>query len=166
MTFCVENETEQNLPFDIEQAAKDVILEALNFENCPYEAQVNVLLTDMEGIHAFNKQFRDIDSPTDVLSFPNICYEKPADFSKVEESFADYFEPESGELMLGDIILCVDKIYAQAKEYEHSVMREFSFLIAHSMLHLFGYDHILSEEAETMGEKQNMILKNLGIERN
>ena len=165
MTFCVESETKQTLPFDVEDVAGKVIREALAFEKCPYEAEVSVLLTDSEKIHVMNKEFRGIDRPTDVLSFPNVDYEIPADFSEVEEHAEDYFNLESGELCLGDIVINVDRVYEQAHTYGHSPLREYAFLIAHSMLHLLGYDHMESSEAAVMEEKQEEILKMLGITR-
>ena len=105
MTFCVESETELELPFDVEEIAVLVMEEALAYEKCPYEAVVNVLLTDNNGIQTINRNYREIDNPTDVLSFPNVDYERPADFSGVEERVEDYFDPESGELLLGDIVI-------------------------------------------------------------
>lgn len=165
MTFCIESETKQALPFDAEDVAKRVIMEALAFEKCPYEAQVAVLLTDSEKIHAMNNEFRGIDRTTDVLSFPNVDYEAPADFSGIENMAEDYFDPENGELCLGDIVINVDKVYEQALEYGHSPLREYAFLIAHSMLHLLGYDHMERGEAVIMEEKQEEILIRLGITR-
>ena len=81
MTFYVENETDKELPFDVRSVAEEVINEALDSEACPYEVSLELLLTDNEGIHAINREFRDIDRETDVLSFPNVDYESPADFS-------------------------------------------------------------------------------------
>jgi probable rRNA maturation factor len=166
MTFCVENETDKELPFDIKEVAGKVINEALDYENCPYEVTVDVLITDNEGIHEMNREHRGIDRPTDVLSFPNVDYESPADFSNIEDREEDYFDPESGELCLGDIVISVDKVFEQAKEYGHSPMREYAFLIAHSMLHLLGYDHMEPSEAAVMEAKQEEILTRLGITRN
>ena len=166
MTFCVENESGMELPFDEEEIAGKVIEEALEYENCPYEVIVDVLLCDNDGIHAMNKEHRGIDRPTDVLSFPNVDYETPADFSGIEDSIEDYFDPESGELCLGDIVISVDKVLEQAKEYGHSLKREYAFLIAHSMLHLLGYDHMEPDEAAVMEHKQEEILNRLGITRN
>ncbi len=165
MTFCVENETNQELPFDVEDILNKVIERALDQEECPYEVNVAVLLTDNEGIHAMNKEYRDIDRPTDVLSFPNVDYEVPADFSGIEDYVEDYFDPESGELCLGDIVISIDKVYEQAKEYGHAPLREFAFLVAHSMLHLLGYDHMEPDEAKVMETKQEEILTSLGITR-
>ena len=166
MTFCVENESGKELPFDVEEIAGRVIEEALEYGNCPYEVIVDVLLCDNEGIHVMNREHRGIDRPTDVLSFPNVDYETPADFSGIEDSIEDYFDPESGELCLGDIVISVDKVLEQAKEYGHSPKREYAFLIAHSMLHLLGYDHMEPDEAAVMEHKQEEILNRLGITRN
>ena len=137
----------------------------LDAEGCPYEATINVLLTDNEGIHGFNKEYRGIDRETDVLSFPNLDFESPADFDIDESREADYFDPDSGELILGDIIISVDKVQEQAESFGHSTKREFAFLVAHSMLHLCGYDHMEAEEAKVMEGKQEKILTDLGITR-
>lgn len=167
MTFYFENETEQERPFDFdcEDTIRQVAGQVLETEGCPYEVQVNVLLTDNEGIHEFNRECRNIDRPTDVLSFPNVSYENPSDFSGVEDDAADCFDPDSGELILGDIILSLDRIREQAKEYGHSERREFAFLVAHSMLHLCGYDHETPEEAAVMEQKQKEALEALHITR-
>ncbi len=166
MTFYVENETEKELPFSIDEIVEKVMGEVLDSEGCPYEAQVNVLLTDDQGIRQYNREHRQIDAPTDVLSFPNLDFETPADFSMLEEHMADYFDPESDELLLGDIIVSVDKVYEQAECYGHCLEREFAFLIAHSMLHLCGYDHMEADEAVVMEDKQEAVLQKLGITRN
>ena len=122
-------------------------------------------LTDNEGIHAINKEYRQIDRPTDVLSFPMLSYETPGDFSFLSDENEDDFNPDTGEVMLGDIIISVDKVKEQAVEYGHSEKREFAFLITHSMLHLFGYDHMEADEDAVMEEHQRKILDALGITR-
>ena len=165
MTSYVEIETEVSFTFDIEKTAATVMEAVLIQEGCPYEAQINLLLTDNEGIRSYNSRFREIDRETDVLSFPNVDYEVPADFEGLEDMEASYFDPESGELVLGDIIISVDKIKEQAVSYGHSEKREFAFLIAHSMLHLCGYDHMEEEEAKVMEAKQEEVLNGLGITR-
>lgn len=165
MTFYVENETNQEFPFDTQELIRAVAEKVLDTENCPYEAQVNVLITDNEGIRMFNKEYRQIDKETDVLSFPNLDYETPGLFEIDEEREADYFDPDSGELILGDIILSGDRILEQAKEYGHSIKREFAFLVAHSMLHLCGYDHMEEAQAKVMEAKQAAVLEALGITR-
>ena len=92
-------------------------------------------------------------------------YETPSDFSRAEEEFCDCFNPETGELMLGDIILSVDKIEEQANAYGHSKERELAFLVAHSMLHLCGYDHMEDGERLVMEQKQEEILQRKGYKR-
>ena len=159
-----EEEGGIRLPFDSEPVARTVIEEALEYEGCPFEAEVNLLLTTDEEIHAMNREFRQIDAPTDVLSFPMLEYQVPGDFSGLEEA-EDAFNPESGELLLGDIVISKDKVLRQAEEYGHSPKREFAFLIAHSMLHLFGYDHMEEDERLVMEQKQREILEQLGILR-
>lgn len=165
MTSYIENETGMELPFDTEEVVRKVMEAVLDSENCPYEATINLLITDNEGIRAFNREHRGIDKPTDVLSFPGIAYEEPAVFTHVEASEADYFDPDSGELLLGDIILSIDKVREQAESYGHSQLREFAFLVAHSMLHLCGYDHMEDEEAAVMEAKQRNVLDTLNITR-
>ena len=112
-----------------------------------------------------NLEYRQIDSATDVLSFPMQEFDHPADFSAFREGDYSVFDPSSGELMLGDIIISVEKCKEQAAEYGHSVLREYSFLIVHSMLHLFGYDHMEDDEREVMEQKQREILDSAGIYR-
>lgn len=165
MNLFIENESGKELPFDIEKIACQVCEEALKVEDCPYEVQINVLLTDNDGIHEMNLQTRGIDRPTDVLSFPNVDYEQESVFEFEEDREADYFDPDTGELILGDICISVDKVFEQAESYGHSVLREYAFLIAHSMLHLCGYDHMTEEEAKRMEAKQELILQNLNITR-
>ncbi len=165
MTLNIEYETEIKLEIEYETIISKVVEMAMDTEDCPYEAEINVILTDNEEIKNINKSYREVDAPTDVLSFPMVDYETPADFSHLEDSSEDYFNPETGELLLGDIIVSVEKVTAQAQEYGHSKERELGFLIAHSMLHLFGYDHMEEEERRIMEEKQRMILDKLGITR-
>ena len=165
MTSYVENETETNFDFDMKMILDRVMEEVLTQEKCPYEAQVNLLLTNDEGIREYNRQYRNIDRATDVLSFPNLSFSLEADFTVAEEQEADCFDPDSGELILGDIIVSADKVKEQAEKYGHSEKREFAFLVAHSLLHLCGYDHMTEEEAKIMEEKQETYLTELGITR-
>lgn len=165
MSFFIEKEVECNFNFDYEKVAETVVSASLERESFPYEAEVNLTLTDNEGIHAINKEYRQIDRPTDVLSFPMLSYETPGDFSFLSDENEDDFNPDTGEVMLGDIIISVDKVKEQAIEYGHSEKREFAFLITHSMLHLFGYDHMEADEAAVMEEHQRKILDALGITR-
>lgn len=165
MSFYLEEECQVSLSFDYEELAKKVIDYCLEREGFPYEAEVNLTLTDNEGIHAINREYREIDRPTDVLSFPMLSYETAGDFSFLEEENDDDFNPDTGEAMLGDIIISLDKVKEQAESFGHSEMREYAFLITHSMLHLFGYDHMEPAEAAVMEKKQKVILEELGILR-
>lgn len=165
MTFHVENETDREFPFSERETAELVCRAVLEAENCPYEAQVSVVLTDSGTIRELNRVYRGKDRETDVLSFPNLDFPEEGIFEISEDREADYFDPETGELILGDIILSVDRIYEQAESYGHSVRREFAFLVAHSMLHLCGYDHMEESERARMEEKQDQILDGLGITR-
>lgn len=168
MSVVIEKETDFTVDFDIERLVQRVIDKCLEYENCPYEASVSVTFTDNEGIRLLNSQYRNIDSATDVLSFPMIEYEKAGDFSILEKNsvqICDNFEPDTGELMLGDIVISVERAKEQAEEYGHSVEREIGFLVAHSMFHLFGYDHIDEAEREDMEKRQREVLDSLGIAR-
>lgn len=164
MTITIEEEVEVKLDFDYKKVIEDVINEAMDYKKCPYEAELSVVLTDNDSIHSINKEFRNIDNPTDVLSFPMVDYETPAEFDFLEEC-DDCFNPETGELMLGDIVISIDKVIEQAEKYNHSERRELAFLTAHSMLHLFGYDHMTPDEAKVMEAEQEQILNNISITR-
>lgn len=165
MTFYVENETEEVFPFDVEETVRLVCEAVLEAEDCPYEVELNVVLTDNRGIRELNRESRGIDRETDVLSFPNVDFEREGSFEIAEDREADYFDPDTGELLLGDIMISVDKVKEQAESYGHSLRREFAFLVAHSMLHLCGYDHMEEDEARVMEKKQEELLAGLGITR-
>ena len=152
MTIYLEEESEIRLPVDCRKVAEQVVEETLDYEEFPYEAQVEIL------------EQRGIDRPTDVLSFPMIEYETAGEFDFLENQ-PECFHPESGEALLGDIVISKEKVISQAEEYGHSPLREYAFLIAHSMLHLLGYDHMEEQERLVMEKKQNEILERLGISR-
>lgn len=164
MTLLFEEEGDVTLELPCEELAKKVINAALDYVECPYEAEVNLLLTMDEEIKEMNQNFRRIDKSTDVLSFPMIDYDEAGNFEFLE-FVNDAFHPETGELVLGDIVISKEKVIAQAEEYGHSIEREYAFLIAHSMLHLFGYDHMEDEERRVMEAKQKEILEILKITR-
>lgn len=165
MQLYLENETKISFEFDTEAVAAAVIDAVLEAEKCPYDVEVNLLLTDNEGIREYNRQMREIDRATDVLSFPGLFFEEPSVFAIEPGEEADYTNPESGKIILGDIIISVDKVIEQALEYGHSRKREFAFLTAHSMYHLCGYDHMTEAEAKLMEAKQEAILTKLQITR-
>lgn len=164
MTIQFEEEGSLELALPCEELAEKVITAALDYLECPYEAEVNLLLTMNEEIRQMNQEFREIDRPTDVLSFPMIEYEEPGNFEFLEDAL-DCFHPETGELMLGDIVISKEKVLEQAEEFGHSKEREYAFLIAHSMLHLAGYDHMEEEERKVMEQKQREIMEKLQILR-
>lgn len=151
--------------FDYENVAKQVIEESLRSEKCPFDIYVCVTLVDNQIIQEMNNSTRNIDSPTDVLSFPNLEYDEPADFAIDEDTLEFCKDPDSGEVILGDIVINYERVLSQAVDYNHSAKREFAFLVAHSMMHLFGYDHMTEDEAKQMEEKQEQILINLDITR-
>ncbi|HIW84198.1 MAG TPA: rRNA maturation RNase YbeY [Candidatus Dorea gallistercoris] len=164
MTVYLEEEGGQMLPLDTWGLAEAAAEAALDELGCPYEAEVNLLLTMDEQIREMNREFRGIDRPTDVLSFPMIEYQKPGVFDFLEER-PDCFDPESGRLMLGDIVISKEKVLSQAEEYGHGVKREYAFLVVHSILHLSGYDHMEDGERRVMEELQEKILQKLKILR-
>ena len=164
MTLLFEEEGDLQLPLETKELADEVIEAALDYEGCPYEATVSLLLTMNNEIQEMNRNFREIDRATDVLSFPMIAYEEAGTFDFLEEDDSA-FDPESGELVLGDIVISKERVIAQSEEYGHSIRREYAFLIAHSMLHLMGYDHMEEEERAVMEQKQRDILEQLGITR-
>ena len=164
MTIQINYEAERKLDIDYEKLASEVAEHILETENCPYDVCVNLVITDNEEIKRVNTEFRSIGAPTDVLSFPMLEYETPGDFSHFE-SEEDCFDPETGELLLGDIVISKEKVIAQAEEYGHSVKLEYAFLIAHSVLHLSGYDHMEEEERIEMETLQREILNELNILR-
>lgn len=166
MTFYVENETDHEFDFDTKKLLKELTQEVIESENVPYsDVTVNLSFTYEEDIRETNKEFRGIDKVTDVLSFPALDLCAPADFTGIKAGDPSYFDPETGELILGDIMICVKRALEQAEEYGHSFKREVAFLITHSLLHLLGYDHEEDEERLVMEEKQKKILDSLGITR-
>ena len=131
---------------------------------CPYETCCDITVVDDAEMAQINKNTRGIDGSTDVLSFPAVEYDIPGNYL-----FADSddlaFEPDTGELLLGDIIINADKVVSQSEEFGHSKEREFAFLMTHSLLHLIGYDHMEDEEREEMEEMQRKILSECKIHR-
>ena len=166
MTVLLENETGADFGFPLLPQLESCIRHTAAYVKCPYDLQISVTVTDREGIHKLNREFRGVDRPTDVLSFPMMEYDEPADF----ESGAFYsglaFIPDTQELLLGDIVLCDEIVKEQAREYGHSIKRECCFLVVHSMLHLFGFDHMEDEERQVMEEHQRVIMNQLKVSRN
>ena len=165
MTFYVENETDEEFSFDTEGLIKLLTETVMKRFDIPYELSLNVTFTDDETIREINREFRNIDSSTDVLSFPALEFEKPGDFSGISEDDPECFDPDSGELIFGDIMISLEHAKKQAEEYGHSYKREVAFLLTHSLLHLSGFDHMEDEERKVMEALQEQILDEIGITR-
>ncbi len=166
MTFSVDSRFRLlDEGIDIEGLFEMTAMESLDYTGCPYECEIDLTITDDEGIRALNKEYRQTDSATDVLSFPMLEFERAGNFDGAEEEFADCFNPESGELMLGSIVINLSRARQQAGQYGHSLKREIAFLIVHSMLHLQGFDHMEDKDRIMMEKAQDDILDKLGIIR-
>ena len=143
------------LTYKMKMLIREAVETTLDFEDFQNHCEVSVTFTDNEGIHELNKKFREVDKPTDVLSFPLFDFEGGTDEPPVDEIMSN----------LGDIVISLEKAKEQAEEYGHSFEREVAFLCVHSMLHLLGYDHETSEEDEVeMRSKQTEIMRIMGLE--
>lgn len=165
MTVYLEIETTIDLQLPCQALLERCLEAVLEEEQCPYDAQIDVVITDNDSIHEINREFRGVDAPTDVLSFPMISYRAPSDFSGLEEQAEEYFNPDTGELMLGDMMISAEKVLEQSAAYGHSVEREFAFLTVHSLLHLCGYDHMEENDRILMEERQRAVMTRLQILR-
>lgn len=171
MTVFIENEV-NDFEFDYEKIIKQCVKGVLEYVAFPYNAQVNVLITDENTIKSINQEQRNIDKVTDVLSFPMIDFDFPLNFDVLEDEAIAY-DIDREEFVLGDIVLCEERIYSQAKDYGHNTIREMAFLVVHSMLHLLGYDHNHDNKVQNeltkmtleMEKLQEEILGKLGILR-
>lgn len=143
------------------------VAEVLKTEQIETPVEVSLTLTSPDEIQRLNREFRDIDRVTDVLSFPQYDYPEAGAAAEVlrEASESADANPETGEVFLGDIVICLDRAKEQSDEYGHSLERELGFLTAHSMLHLLGYDHMTEDEEKIMFGKQEEVLTNLGLPR-
>lgn len=157
--FVLENDQELvDITEEQTEELKRVCEAVMELEECNFDAEISLTFTDNEGIRVINREYRDIDRATDVLSFPMLEFDGG-------EADAEY-ETENGLVMLGDIVISAERALEQARSLNHSLRRELAFLTAHSMLHLLGYDHVDDEEGERiMIEKQNTVLDGLGITR-
>ena len=161
MNFIIDFTDEQNkidFTLEYEELCQKVIVESLRCEEFDNDFCVFVTLTDNENIRLINNEQRGIDKETDVLSFPVLEFED----GKMIAGVGDYYEDK---LILGDIVLSLEKAKQQSAEYGHSFEREMCYLICHSMLHLLGYDHETEEERELMRSKEEKTLEELGLTR-
>ena len=129
------------------------VIEAVTLEeNLGFDSYISVIITDKEEIRKINKEERNIDAPTDVLSFPYLEFDE--NYKLLYEPQKEDYDPEYNAVCLGDMVICYDKILEQSEEYGHTEERELSYLVAHSMYHLLGYDHITDELKKDMREKE------------
>ena len=150
MNLLLANDTKKDLDLDlIRERAEKTIEEVLRVENFTENAEVSLSIVDMETIHRLNKEYREVDRPTDVLSFP-----------MDEEGYDNEGNPV---FLLGDIVICLDVAENQAKDFGHSLEREMMYLICHSTLHLLGYDHIEEDDKLEMRSREKEVMKNLGV---
>ena len=153
-------DSEVEVPAGTEERLRQVIQAALAEEGMDLPCEINVLLTDDQGIHQINLDMRGVDRPTDVLSFPMF------DLTPGEHPGEEDADPETGLIPLGDMCLSLERARAQAEEFGHSVERELSYLTVHSVLHLLGYDHLDEGPMKAqMRAREEAILKTLGLER-
>ena len=155
MTVWIDNRTDWDLTPEYEKLMNEVSLKCLEYEGFDTNCEISVSFVTGEEIKAINSQFRHLDKETDVLSFPMLTFEE-GESTEVNEK---------GEIILGDIIISVERAKEQAIEYGHSLQREMAFLTAHSMFHLLGYDHMTEDEEKEMFTKQREVLEILGIRR-
>lgn len=150
MNLLIANNTNEELDLDlITEKAQKTIKEVLRVEKIEENVEVSLSIVDKDEIHILNRDYRDVDRPTDVLSFP-----------LDEEGFDQDGNPI---LLLGDIVICLDVAKEQAEDFGHSLEREIMYLICHSTLHLLGYDHIEEADKKEMRAKEKEIMKNLGV---
>lgn len=145
---------------DIKKLIKSCALASLKYMEFGTDCEISVVLIDNDGIRALNAMHRNIDKATDVLSFPMFEYDENGE---IIEDFAEY--GENGDMILGDIVISLERAAEQACEYGHSLEREVGFLTVHSMLHLLGYDHMTPEDEKEMFGYQTEILNEIGLVR-
>ena len=157
--LLIENQQDiLNITPKTEELIKSVCEEALSSEGWDFDAQISITFTDNETIKKINSYHRKIDKATDVLSFPLLIFDEDMEILEAEY--------DGDMIVLGDIVISTEQALIQAEKYGHSIKREIAFLIAHSMLHLLGYDHELGDEDEKiMFSKQKNILEKLNITR-
>ena len=158
MAVYIENQEKARFNFHYKVVIEKAVRTVMEEKNIPSELDVNVLIVSPEEIRSINNETRNIDKVTDILSFPYFEYDIPGVFDEENNEWNE-------EDILGDIVVCADKIKSQAEEYGHSQKRELAFLIVHSMLHITGYDHIDPADAVVMEAEQEKIMEILGISR-
>lgn len=150
--------------FQVQSIIKKCIYAVLMEEGITVPCEINVLVTDDIGIQGINKATRDLDKPTDVLSFPMFNLEA----GNPPQNWNEFIDPETGLCPLGDMALSLERAIKQAQEFGHSTKREIGYLTIHSMLHLLGYDHLdEGPQKAQMREKEEIIAGTVaGMQRN
>ena len=162
MKVIIENAQDSiKLESGMEELMTKAVEISLNNEEFKIPSEISILLTDDNGIREINREQRNIDKSTDVLSFPMTDIFK----GKLESDTGD-FNMDENLLMLGDIVISMETAKRQAEEYGHSFEREMAFLVTHGMFHLLGYDHADEKDEKEMMEKQEAVLEELGLARN
>ena len=150
--YFADEQEKVTVTYRLKMLVRRAVLATLAYEHVTGRAEVSVTFTDNEGIQALNRRFRQVDAPTDVLSFPQFA------------ALADEV-PEVGEICLGDVVICKDKAEAQAEEFGHSFERELVYLFVHSVLHLLGYDHEEENDKKIMRQREEEIMAYMEIPR-
>ena len=163
MNVFILNEANWHFDFEMQSWAEKVINECLKMEQVNFDTEINITLVHEDEMKEINWDQRQIDQVTDVLSFPMLEFEDAGEF--LPDEIENNRNLDTDDIMLGDIVICCEKMESQAAEYAHSILREYAFLIAHSMFHLMGYDHMTPDEEKVMFQKQEQVLANLGIVR-
>lgn len=152
MIYFMNDQTTFPITYKLKMLVRRAVISSLQYEGFSSDAEVSVTFTDDEGIRSLNRDFRQIDKPTDVLSFPL------NDYSDVRLLINQPVES------LGDIVISLERAASQAEQFGHSFEREVAFLTVHSMLHLLGYDHVNSDEEDAeMRRRQREILEKMGL---
>ena len=144
---------------------KKAVNMALDAEGVDVPCIVSVMLTDDEGIHRVNNEFRGVDRATDVLSFPTVNYPKGKTAGACEALLREEFDPDTDACAIGDIVISMDHVRAQAAEYGHSERRECGYLLTHGLFHLMGYDHMTEAEKPVMRAMEEKALASIGLTR-
>ncbi len=150
---------------EIERLIEDCVSQTLKMEGVDIPVEVSVLLVDDHQIHQLNSQYRGVDAPTDVLSFPMLEFEEGGQDGSDLQAVLNAAAHDGQAMLLGDIVLSLERAQQQAQEYGHSFFREVGYLVVHGMLHLLGYDHEQEEQRLRMRQKEERVMEMLGLSR-
>ena len=168
LNITYEKSLDKIFGFNVENITKRVLTEAMLIEKVPFDISINVSIVADKKIKNINKEERNIDKVTDVLSFPVVDLKKPATYNvfyKNKKLDIDYLDLDTNTVFMGDIVINKNRVLSQSKLYNHSIKREYAFLLTHSFLHLVGFDHMKKNDEEKMCIEQEKILTKLKISR-